>query len=212
MPSRNSVSAVIVTYESRPHIDACLNSLKTTAEDWLRECMVVDNASSDGTAEHIRQTHPWVRLSANSENIGFGAAVNQGARQATGDYILVLNPDTVIRPGAVADLVRFLEHRPEAAACGPRILDLDGQFQFYSRRGFPTPLNSLAYLTGIDKLAPRSRALGGYYRRDLPPELEVQTDSLAGCFMLIRRKCSRRWAVSTRITSSSARISISAGN
>ncbi len=151
--------------------------------------MVVDNASVDGTADHIRRSHPWVRLSANTENIGFGPAINQGARQATGEYLLVLNPDTVIRSGAIADLVRFLDHRPEAAACGPRILDLEGHFQYYSRRGFPTPLNSLAYLTGFDKLAPRSRALGGYYRRDLPPELEVATDSLAGCFMLIRREC-----------------------
>ena len=69
MPPSTSVSAVIVTYESRPHIDACLHSLRDTAGERLRECVIIDNASSDGTAEYIRRFHPWVRLTTNPENI-----------------------------------------------------------------------------------------------------------------------------------------------
>ncbi|HEY3294203.1 MAG TPA: glycosyltransferase family 2 protein [bacterium] len=188
MTIRACVSTLIVTFESGPHIGVCLDSLQATSHEWLAGCHVVDNASTDGTADGIAERYPWVHLIRNRDNVGFGRAVNQAAQAASGEYLLVLNPDTVIRPGAIAELVRFLDHRPAAAACGPKIVDLQGNFQYYCRRGFPTPINSLGYLSGLDRMFPSSRRLGGYYRRDIPADLEIMTDSLAGCFMVIRRE------------------------
>lgn len=185
---RDCVSTLIVTFESGPHIGVCLESLQSTAKGWLTGSHIVDNASKDGTAELVEERYPWVRLIRNTENVGFGRAVNQAAKAATGEYLLILNPDTVISPGAVGTLVNFLDHRPVAAACGPKIVDFQGTFQYYCRRGFPTPLNALGYLSGLDRLLPSSHALGGYYRRNIPSDLEIMTDSLAGCFMMVRRE------------------------
>jgi GT2 family glycosyltransferase len=188
MSERACVSALIVTYESRSHIGACLESIERTAASLLAGCHIVDNCSSDGTADMLEAEFPQVDLIRNAENIGFGRAVNQAAARASGDYLLIVNPDTIIRPGTIESLVRFMDYRPGAGACGPKIVDFDGEFQYYCRRGFPTPLNSLAYLTGLDRLFPSSRRLSGYYRRDIPGDIEMITDSLAGCFMLVRRE------------------------
>jgi len=194
MTERACVSALIVTYESRAHVGACIESLERTAGPWLAGCHIVDNDSTDGTAEMLEAEYPWVDLTRNSSNVGFGRAVNQAAARATGEYLLIVNPDTVIGPRAIEHLVRFMDHRPAAGACGPKIVDFDGEFQYYCRRGFPTPLNSLAYLSGLDRLFPSNRRLGGYYRRDIPNDLEMITDSLAGCFMLVRREAFLRVA------------------
>jgi GT2 family glycosyltransferase len=188
---RPCVSVVIVTYESAVHIAGCLDSLRATASGWLADCRVVDNDSHDGTAELVAQQADWVKLLQNPENRGFGRAVNLAARDASGELLLILNPDTVIQPQAVEELVRFLDHCTPAAAAGPRLVSPHGAFQFTSRRGFPTPLNSLAYLTGVDRLFPHSQTLGGYYRRDLPPEREAATDSLSGACMMVRTDCFR---------------------
>jgi GT2 family glycosyltransferase len=181
------VSVVIVTYNSTAHIGDCLSSLYESSAPWIAEFIVVDNASPDGTADYVRKHFPQMTLIANDKNVGFGSAVNLGAKDAHSEYLLIVNPDTVSRTGSVEELVLFLDNRPKAATCGPMIVDRDGVFQHSCRRGFPTPLNSLGYLTGLDRLLPWSRSLGGYYRRDVGIDLEMETDSLAGCYMLVRR-------------------------
>jgi O-antigen biosynthesis protein len=188
MTARACVSVIIVTYESRPYVAACLNSLQNTAREWLADCQVIDNASNDGVVEFVKRDFHWVGVTAGTENLGYGRAINRAASKATGDYLLILNPDTVVRPDAVGSLAWFLEHRPKAAACGPKITFSNGTFQVSARRGFPTPLNALGYLSGLDRVFPHSRALAGYCRRGLSPDLEVTTDSLSGACMMIRRE------------------------
>jgi O-antigen biosynthesis protein len=183
------VSVVMVTYQSARHIGPCLDSLLRTAQLLLKDCVVVDNASTDGSAQAVKTNYAWVTLLENSENLGFSRAVNQGIRQSRGEFVLIVNPDTVFEPDAVAELALFLTHRRPAAACGPKIVGPDGTFRRSSRRGFPTPLNSLGYLTGLDRLFPHSRAIGGYQRRGLSEDLEVITDSLSGSCMMVRREC-----------------------
>ena len=179
---------VIVTFESRREVPSCLESLNSTAPDWVREVIVVDNASSDGTSQFLRSNHkPNILVQINSENIGFGRAMNQGAASATGEYLLILNPDCTMQPGTVAELAHFLDCRPEAAACGPMICGTKGEFQYCSRRGFPTPLNAVAYIFHLDRLFPRNRTFGGYQMRFLDPRLELVTDSLSGACMMVRR-------------------------
>lgn len=187
MSAEPCVSVIVVTYESRVFITGCLNSVYRSGAPWIAECWVVDNASSDGTADLIRETFPQVRVIANPQNAGFGRAVNMAAKQAGGEFLLILNPDTVAEPGAVAELVIFLQHRLQAGACGPKVTGLDGGFRHDCRRGFPTPLNGFGYFSGLDRLFPQSRTLGGYHRRWLSPDVEVTTDCLSGSCLLVRR-------------------------
>ena len=188
MNVRPCVSVVIVTYESSAYIGRCLTTLFETAAGWLQDVVVVDNASSDGTADFVAHEFPTVQLIRSESNIGFGPGMNLGARQAMGEYLLILNPACTIKPGSVAELAHFLDHRPQAAACGPMLLSEQGGFQYSSRRGFPTPLNSVGYFFGLDRLFPRNRALGGYHRRYIDPQQEVMIDTLSGACMLVRRE------------------------
>jgi GT2 family glycosyltransferase len=181
------VSVVVVTYESRNFIGSCLESVYRTGAEWIAECRVVDNASRDGTVDWVRDNFAHVELVAKGENSGFGRAVNTAAHAARGEFLLVLNPDVVLEAGALAELVCFLRHRMQAAACGPKVVGPDGRFRWDCRRGFPTPLNALGYFTGLDRAFTQSRTLAGYHRRWLSPEVEVTTDCLSGSCMLVRR-------------------------
>jgi O-antigen biosynthesis protein len=187
MNPKPCVSVIIVTYESRDFIDACLASVSRTCREWIAEYCVVDNASQDGTTERFSARFPGVQLIVNTENIGFGRAVNAAARKCVGEYLLILNPDTIVMPEAVAGLIQFLQYRPQAGACGPKVISPDGRFRNDSRRGFPTPLNAFGYFSGLDRIFPQSRTFGGYHRRWLSPDREVIADCLSGSCLLIRR-------------------------
>jgi GT2 family glycosyltransferase len=119
------LSIIIVTFNSRADIDACLRSL-TEGIHIDREIVVVDSASTDGTAAHIRERWPGIRLVALGANLGFARASNIGIQQTFGDLVLLLNPDTVVRPGAIDRLVAALERDPQTAVAGPRIVDDGG--------------------------------------------------------------------------------------
>lgn len=187
MTPRRCVSVITVTYQSRPHIRALLDSVFATAVEWLTDCTVVDNASSDQCAEFVRESFDEVSVLQNERNLGYGSAVNQAAARVTGEYLLILNPDLVLHDGAVAQLAGFLDHRPEAAACGPMLLSPEGRFRFESRRRFPTPWNSVGYFLGLTKLFPGNRRLGDYHSQWLSPDLEITTDSLSGSCMMVRK-------------------------
>ena len=120
------LSIIIVTFNSRAEIDACLRSL-TAGMQIDREIIVVDNASPDGTATHVRERWPGVRLIELGANLGFARASNTGIRQTFGDLVLLLNPDTSVPGGAIDGLVRALERDPRAAIAGPRIVDAEGR-------------------------------------------------------------------------------------
>lgn len=186
--TRSAVTVLIVTFHSRDWIGRCLDSLYDTAGELISGCHVVDNASGDGCADLIRDRYPQVRLTVQKENLGFSKGINRAAVGAAGDFLLVLNPDTILRPGALEELVKFLEHRPAAAVCGPQILGLDGKPQFQARRGFPTPLNAAAYMFGLDHLFPGNQKIAGYARRGLSFDQEMLTDVLTGACMLVRKR------------------------
>jgi len=186
------VSVVIVTYESRSEIGECLKSLREHAADWLLEIIVVDNASRDGTAKLVRQLDPGALVVENEMNIGFGRAMNRGVSLTVGEYILLLNPDCTIQSDAIDQLVAFLESRLQAGACGPMLSSPGGDFQYSSRRGFPNPLNSVGYMTGLDRLFPRHRKLGGYQQRFRNPLTEGMAEAISGACMLVRRSAFNR--------------------
>lgn len=179
------VAVVIVNWNACTLLVNCLRSL--IAQDGVtKQVIVVDNASTDSSVEAVRACFPEVRLLANSRNVGFAAANNQGARLATGRYLLLLNPDTELSAGSLADLVLFADAHPDAVAIGPRLLNADGSQQRSAWRGFPglaTALIDALYLWKLPWL-PISRTSELTQDELRRPQ---SVDHLLGACILIRR-------------------------
>lgn len=182
-PPAPEISAVIVSYNVRALLDRCLRSLELSDQT---EAIVVDNASTDGTAAFLDRYYPTVRLIANRTNPGFGAANNQGMELARGTYVLFLNPDAELRPGALASLREALAARPEVGVVGPRLRYADGRIQS-SRRRFPTLITALAESTVLERWWPNSPAVRSYRVRDSSDDEAREVDWLNGACLLTRR-------------------------
>jgi GT2 family glycosyltransferase len=152
------------------------------------EVIVVDNNSSDGSIDFIKQTFPLVRIIENSENLGFVKANNQGIRASSGCYILSLNNDTIIKNDTFAGLVRFMQEHPDVGVCGPKVLNRDGTFQRQCRRSFPTISSSLCYFLKLHKLFPRSEYFGRYLMTQLDCDKPGEVDSVSGCCLMARKE------------------------
>ena len=192
MADRACVAVIIVNYNVRDLLDRALRSLHETAEALIHEIWVIDNASTDDTVEYLKQHWPKVNLIVNEENRGYGQANNQGITKTQSDYILVLNPDTEVQRGALQELVEFMDSRPQAGVCGPKIISPQGFFRPECRRGFPTPLAAFSRLFGLSSLFPRSRVLGKYHLTYLEPDYEAQVDALSGACMMVRREAAEK--------------------
>ena len=137
------VSIIILTWNSEREIGACLASLSRGLSEFSSEVIVVDNGSQDQTCAVVRETRPDAQMLCNPENRGVAPARNQGIRLAQGEYVLILDDDTVVQPGALDVLIRYMEDRPKVGLCGPRLTDADGKLQLSCRR-FPTLIDKLA--------------------------------------------------------------------
>ncbi|MDQ5826022.1 MAG: glycosyltransferase family 2 protein, partial [Chloroflexota bacterium] len=144
------LSIVILSWNVRELLATCLRSLPAAAGDWWEhtEVLVVDNASADGSTEMVRRDFPGARLVALPRNLGFSGGNNAGIRAAQGKYVLLLNPDTVARPGSITTLAEYMEAHETSGIVGPRLLNPDGSMQ-PSRRRFPTPLTALVESTPL---------------------------------------------------------------
>ena len=183
----NDVSVVIVSYESRELLARCLAALAADAgRAAVCETIVVDQASADGTAAWLAAEHPDVRVVALAANVGFGAGNNRGAALASGRWLLLLNSDAYVRPGAIDELVRFAEGRPEIGVTGPRLLWPDGRLQRSCRR-FPTLFRLATEYLYLRKLMPRSRILNGLYYGEFAHDEPWRVDWLTGACLLMRR-------------------------
>jgi N-acetylglucosaminyl-diphospho-decaprenol L-rhamnosyltransferase len=181
------VSVVVVSHESRELLARCLAALAADAGRLATaETIVVDQASHDGTAAWLAAEHPDVRVVALSENVGFGAGNNRGAAIARGRWLLLLNSDAFVRPGAIDELVRFGDAHPAAGAVGPKLLWPDGRLQRSCRR-FPTVFRLATEYLYLRKLAPRSRVLSGFYCGEFPHDAARRVDWLTGACVLVRR-------------------------
>ena len=182
------VSVVIVSYESKPLLARCLTALAADAARAATcEVIVVDQASTDGTAAWLASEHPEVRLVALPENVGFGAGNNRGAALASGRWLLLLNSDAFVRPGAIDELVRFAESRPAAGVVGPRLSWPDGRLQRSCRR-FPTVFRIATEFLYLRKIAPRSRILNGFYYGEFAHDEAWRVDWVTGACVLVRRE------------------------
>lgn len=180
-------SIVIVSWNVRDLLRACLQSLPAAAgPDLQTEVIVVDNASTDGSAALVRAEFPAVRLLAATANQGFARANNRGIAAGRGRLVLLLNPDTEMRPGALAALVTWLDRHPAYGLAGPRLLNPDGSPQS-SRRRFPTLGTALVESTPVQALFPWLPVLRRYYVLDRSDDEEQEVDWVTGACMLARR-------------------------
>ena len=173
---------------SASYLRQALASVITATTGISREIIVVDNRSSDGSVAMIRGEFREVRLILSESNEGYAAGCNKGIRASAGDFILILNPDTVVEPDAIKVAMTFMQAHPDAGAAGARMVNGDGNFLPESKRGFPSPLTSFFRLTGIGKLFPRSAFFNAYYLGHLSEYEVCKADILTGAFMLIRRE------------------------
>lgn len=168
------------------------SNLEPATSDLVRgprtEVFVVDNASTDGSADLVAAEFPWVCLIRSPHNGGYAYGNNLALQRAAGRYCLLLNPDTVVPANALADMVAFLDAHPEAAVAGPKLVRADGSLDLACRRSFPSPEVSLYRLLGLSRLFPKSRRFGRYNLTYLDPDEPAEVDSVVGAFMLVRRE------------------------
>jgi N-acetylglucosaminyl-diphospho-decaprenol L-rhamnosyltransferase len=179
----SKTSVVVVTYNAGGHVERCLESVVGGPHDVI----VVDNASTDGTKELVRERFPSVRLIELPENIGFGAANNAGMEAADGDYYLLLNSDAQPVGDGIDRLVAFAEATPGVGVAGPRLLSPDGRVQ-KSVRGFPTLWRLATEYFFLRKLAPGSRLLNDFYGAGFNYRVRREAEFLMGAVLLLRRE------------------------
>jgi GT2 family glycosyltransferase len=165
----------------------CLASLSTQASSYPMETIVVDNASSDGSADQVAALYPDVRLIRNAENVGFAKANNQAVSVSTGRYLCFVNSDVKVLPHCVTRLVDFCEENPDVGMVGPRIIGGDGKLQ-RSCRGFPTVWNMFCRAVALDTFFPGNKIFTGYSLSHWPQDSVRPVDILSGCFWLVRRR------------------------
>lgn len=172
------ISIVIVSYNVRAYLVQCIESVRKALHGIDGEIVVVDNCSSDDTVAELRK-HPDVRLIANKENVGFARANNQAIRQTESEYVLLLNPDTVVYEPTLRGCLDFMDAHPEAGGAGVRMLTREGNVAPESRRAIPTPWVSMLKMLGFN-----SR----YYMSHLPWDEPCRIEVISGAFCMLRRK------------------------
>lgn len=181
------ISICIVSLEAADFLRAALQSIQANSDGLALEVIVVDNGSQDGTAEMLASEFPQVQVIRNARNEGFARPSNQAMRAGRGRYLLLLNPDTLVLPGALRSLLEFMETNPQVGICGPKILNRDGSLQTPCRRGVSRPWNTLTYFLGLAKRFPKSKLFSGYTMTYLDENLTHPVDGVSGACMLIRR-------------------------
>jgi O-antigen biosynthesis protein len=182
------LSVIIVNYNVKHFLEQCLHSVYKAAKGIETEIFVVDNNSVDGSAQLIREKFPDLHFIENRENVGFSRANNQAIRMAKGEYILLLNPDTVVEEDTFSKVTGFMDNHPEAGGLGIKMIDGKGNFLPESKRGLPTPWVAFYKMFGLSKLFPKSRKFGKYHLSYLNPNEIHEIEILAGAFMLLRKK------------------------
>lgn len=179
------LSVIIVNYNVKYFLEQCLHAVIKAAKGLEAEIFVVDNNSTDDSRAYLTPAFPSVHFIWNEHNAGFAKANNQAIALAKGEYILFLNPDTIVPEDAFTNSIAFLRSHRDAGALGIRMIDGTGRFLKESKRAFPSPLTSLYKLIGLAKLFPRSRYFAKYYLGHLSQQENHEVDVLAGAYMMI---------------------------
>ncbi len=186
------LSIIIVNYNVKEFLLNLLQSIRNGLNNIRAEIIVVDNASDDGSVELLKERFPEVKLIVNSSNVGFGAANNQALQIAEGKYLLLINPDTIIKENTLKEMIGFFENHPDAGIAGCKVLNPDGTLQLACRRGFPGPWTSFTKVMGLSRLFPKSRLFARYNLTFLPENETYEVDAVSGAFMMLRSELYRK--------------------
>jgi GT2 family glycosyltransferase len=181
------ISVVIVGWNAKHYLELCLESLAKAPPRRTMEVLVVDNASTDGSAEMIEAKFPWVKLIKSSENLGFAKGNNVAIRQCQGRHIALVNPDVIVFPGCLDALADFLDQNPKVGNVGPRVFNPDMTMQSTCRR-FPTLWNNICSATRLESLFKGNRFFAGEHMFYFPHDRTLAVDVIVGCFSMIRRE------------------------
>lgn len=173
------LSIVIVSYNVRSYLEQCLQSVQKALKGIDGEVYVVDNHSEDDSVAVVRANYPWVKLIENQENIGFARANNVAIRQSEAEYVLLLNPDTIVGEDTLRETLAFMDTHLEAGGAGVMMHNADGTLAPESRRAVPTPWVSCLKMLGFTKR---------YYMSHLPWDQPSQIEVISGAFCLLRKK------------------------
>lgn len=191
MTAAPTVSVITVSHNVRELVMQSLCALAVERENTAIEVLLVDSASTDGTADAVALQSPWVRVLASKQNLGFTGGNNRALRIASGRYVLFLNPDAEVRSGAIARMAAYLEANPGVGAVGPRLLWPDGSTQS-SRRRFPSRLTGFVESTVLQRWLSGSAPLRRFYMADEPADRPHDVDWLVAACLMVRRETLRR--------------------
>jgi GT2 family glycosyltransferase len=181
------VSIIIVSYNTRDYLRRCLTTLYDDPPELVREVIVVDNDSADGSVDMVREEFPQARVIANRANLGYAKAVNQGMRETSGSYFLILNPDIETSADSIGALWRFMESSPGAGIAGAKLLNPDGSLQMSCRTFYTIPV-VLLRRTFLGKLFPNSRLVRNHLMQDWNHDSDREVDWVTGACMMVRRE------------------------
>jgi GT2 family glycosyltransferase len=181
------LSVIILNYNVRYFLELCVLSVQSALEHIDGEIIVVDNNSQDDSVEMMKQRFPNVKLIENKDNSGFPKGNNTGVAIAQGEYICILNPDTVVAEDTFTKVLAFAERQKNLGIVGVKLIDGAGNFLPESKRGVPTPFVAFTKMVGLYKLFPKVKGLGKYYAQQLSENETGKVDILVGAFMLMKR-------------------------
>ena len=185
------LSITICSWNTREFLRACLESISALREETNLEVIVVDNASEDGSVQMVQADFQWVRLEAMKENLGFGRGHNHAFATAHGRYLMPLNSDTEVHPGALRAIVEFMDKNSDVGVLGPKLLNPDGSLQFSCRR-FPNPVAALFRNTFLGRLFPKNKFTRDYLMQDWQHNEQRDVDWVSGAGFCMRRELYER--------------------
>ena len=182
------LSIIIVNYNVKEFLQNLIHSIFKSALNISYEIIIIDNASDDGSVEFIKDKFPEIKLISNEKNLGFSKANNLGLKIAKGKYLLLLNPDALLREDTLQKMMEFFRNTPDAGLAGCKILNPDGSLQLACRRSFPGPWTSFCKVTGLSTIFPRSRIFARYNLTYLDENQSYEVDAISGSFMMMKRE------------------------
>lgn len=181
------LTVIIVNYNVKYYVEQCLNSLVKALDGIESEIFIVDNHSRDDSVNYLRQRYDYVNIIDCSHNLGFARANNIAYRQSSGEYVLLLNPDTFVGEDTVRQAVDFMDGHPDAGSVGVKMFNPDGTLAKESRRGLPSPMTSFYKMCGLCEKFPNSKTFGRYYMSYLSWDMAARIEVVSGAFCMLRR-------------------------
>ena len=183
-----TLSIIIVNYNVEHFLHQCLKSIEKAKQNIILEIIIVDNNSVDQSIKMLKKYFSYVKIIQNTQNVGFAKANNQAIKEARGEYILLLNPDTIIQENTLLQTIKYLKNHLDVGALGVKMIDGNGEFLPESKRSLPNPMSAFYKIFGFSKLLPKSKKFGEYHLNYLDKNKIHEIDVISGAFFMTRSK------------------------